>query len=234
MIHLNLLFILILLTLLARYLVFDAFEPEIFAMTFLFPIASIILLVVCKRFAVKEREYQPDGITGWSFYNVQKMLLIQKPLFKGTEKRGYIDRYFEKKWQYAVSDIFGSNWYLSMKVQIDGDAFEVRWYRQKWFTQQERWRIYKNDEHVGEARTLINLKNTAKLKEALEVRFGEQSYISSASTVTSTINLTHNEESVGSLKRNHLVSGIQVIDTKEDKPEYILALILHSYYFKSK
>ncbi|MFC4403762.1 hypothetical protein [Gracilibacillus xinjiangensis] len=234
MIHLNLLFILLLITLLARYIVNEAFEPEIFAMTFLFPVAALVLYVIGKRFEVRERNYQPDGIAGWSFYNIQKLFMIRKPLFKEKEKRGYIKRYFQQKWQYIIADIFGSHWYLSLEILIDEDLYDMRWYREKWFTQQDRWKIYKNGELVGDARTLINWKNTTKLKEVLEYRFDEQSYKSAASTVTSTISLTHGDQVAGSLKRNHLMSGIQVIDTQEDRPECIVALILHSYYFKGK
>jgi hypothetical protein len=37
------------------------------------------------------------------------------------------------------------------------------------------------------------------------------------------------------LKRHHLLSSVKVIDFREDSsPEAIVALILHSYFFKNK
>lgn len=234
MIELILLFVSLLLTALVRYLVFGAFEPLSFAMIFLFPVAVLVIFIISKRFADKERSYQPKDIAGWSFYNIQKSLIIQKPLFKGKDQRGYVKRYFPQKWQYAFGDIFGFNWYLSLEIQIDQDIYDVRWYREKWFTNQDQWKIYKNGKQIGEADTLINLKTTTKLKEAIKYRFYDTSYISSASTVTSTISLTQNEELLGILKRNHIMSNVQVIDIQENRLEYIVALIVHSYYFKNK
>ncbi len=234
MIELNLLFVLLLLTALARYLVFDAFEPLMFAMIFLLPITSLVIFLVSKRFAEKERSYQPKDIEEWSLYNLQKTLMIQKPLFKGDVQRGYVKRYFPKKWNYVLGDIFGFNWYLSLEIQIDKDIYDVHWYREKWFRQQDQWRIYKNGEQIGEARTLINLKNAVKLKEAIQFRFYEKTYISSATTVKSIISLTQDEQVIGTLKPNHIISNVQVIDVQEHQPEYIVALIIHSYYFKNR
>lgn len=234
MIELNLLFVLLLLTVLARYIVFGAFEPLTFAIIFLFPVAALAIFIISKRFADKERSYQPKDITDWSFYNIQKSLMIQKPLFKGKDQKGYVKRYFPQKWQYAFGDVFGYNWYLSLEIQIDQDIYDVRWYREKWFTQQDQWKIYKNGEQIGEAQTMINLKNTAKLKEVIKYVFDDTSYISSASTVTPTISLTQNKELLGTIKRNHIISGVQGIKVEENHPEYLVALIVHSYYFKNR
>ena len=109
-------------------------------------------------------------------------------------------RYFPQKWQYAFGDIFGFNWYLCLEIQIGQERYDVRWYREKWFTNQDQWRIYKNGERIGEARTRINLKNMTKLKEAIEYRFYDTSYLSSATTVTSTISLTQNVRGTWDIK----------------------------------
>ena len=234
MIILNLFFVVLLLTALARYIVFDAFDPLMFAIIFLLPVVSVVISLISQRLAAKERSYQPKNIDGWSFYNIQKSLMNQKPLFKGEELRGYVKRYFPKKWQYFIGDIFGFNWYLSLEIQINKDIYDVQWYREKWFSQQDQWIIYKNGERIGEARTLINLKNAAKLKEAIQFNFYDKLYKSSAITVTSGISLTQGEKLIGTLKPNHIISNVQVIDVQENQPEYIVALIIHSFYFKSK
>ena len=234
MIQLNLIFILLLLATLARYIIFDAFEPAMFAMIFLLPVAAIVVYIMSKKFAEKERCYQPKNIEEWSFSNRQISLLNEKPLFKGEERRGYVKRYFTKKGQYVFADIFGSSWYLSLEVQMDEDIYDVRCVREKWLTNQDRWIIYKNGEQIGEARTLINLKNMTKLKEAIEFTFQDNCYISSATTITPIISLTQDEVLLGTMKRSHIVSTVQVIDVKEDYPEYIIALILHAFYFKNK
>ncbi len=234
MIQLNMIFVLLVLATLARYIIFDAFDPIMFALIFSFPIAALGIYILSKDFAHKERSYTPENITEWSFSNRQTSLLIKKPLFKGNEKSGYVKRYFAKRGQYAFADIFGSSWYLSLEIQIDQDIYDIRCDREKWLTRQERWKVYKNGEQIGEAHTLINLKNMTKLKEAIMFTFQDQTYISSAATITPTISLRQGEEQLGTMKRNHVVSTVQVIDVKEDRPEYIIALIVHSYYFKNK
>ena len=234
MIQLNLLFVLLLFATLARYIIFDAFEPAMFAMIFLLPAASVFVYILSKNFAEKERCYEPKDIAQWSFSNKQTSLLNKKPLFKGQQRRGYVKRYFANKGQYVFADIFGSSWHLSLEVQIDQDLYDVRSVHDKWLTKQDRWEIYKNGERIGEARTLINLKNMTKLKEAIEFTFEEDCYISSAQSITPTISLMQDDKLLGTMKRNHIVSTVQVIDVKEDQPEYIVALIVHAFFFKNK
>lgn len=59
-IELNLLFVLLLLTAFFRYLVFGAFEPRSFAMIFLLPVTALVLFLISKKFADKERSFQPS------------------------------------------------------------------------------------------------------------------------------------------------------------------------------
>jgi hypothetical protein len=234
MFELLFMFVLSVLGTVARYIAFGAFDPLMALIILLFPVGSLAIYLISKKLAEKERAYQPKGgLEGWSFYNIQKSLQIRKPLFKGKVSRGYVKRYFPQKWKYIFGDIFGFNWYLNLEIEIDGELYDVRWYRSRWISQQDHWRIHKNGKQIGEAQTLINLKNTVNLKEAILYRFGDTSYQSSATTVTSNISLTHDNKVVGTMKRNHIVSNVQVIDVPEDKTEYIVALILHSYYFKN-
>ena len=79
MIQLNLLFVLLLFATLARYIIFDAFEPAMFAMIFLLPAASVFVYILSKNFAEKERCYEPKDIAHWSFSNKQTSLLNKKP-----------------------------------------------------------------------------------------------------------------------------------------------------------
>ena len=85
------------------------FEPLMFAIILLLPVGSLAIYLFSKSFAEKERAYQPKNIEGWSFYNIQKSLPVQKPFFKGKVRRGYIKRYFQQKWKYIFGDLFGFN-----------------------------------------------------------------------------------------------------------------------------
>lgn len=227
------LFFLLQLTLLARYLVFDAFEPLTYVATFLVPIFGFLVRFISKKLTCKEEKYQPSGISYWSFYHIQKSILNSKPLFKGNERRGYIKRYFEKKWQHVVADIFGFNSYLSLEIKIDENSFVIRWNPIKRLSQQEYWKIYKNGEEIGEARTLINVKNTVKLTEVMEFTFEDKTLTTSATTVTSAISLCNQSKEVGTMKRNHLISNVDVLDVQDDCLEYLIALITHEFYFKN-
>ena len=234
MIELIVLFILALIALLARYVVYGEFELLSLAVVCLMPLTALVIFIISKKFANKERAYQPDDLTEWSFYQLQKSLMIEKPLFKGNEQRGSVKRYFPEKWKYILADIFGTDSYLSLKIKVDEDLYDVRWQRGKLFPQQDRWKVYKNGEPIGKAETLITLKNSTKLKEVIKFEFPDTSFTTSAITVNSAISLTCDGAQMGTLKRKHLISGMQVFDVQEDRPEYIIALIIHSYYFKNK
>ena len=105
MIELLFLFVLLLLTVLARFLVFGAFEPLSFALIFLLPVSALAIFMISKRLSEKERSYQPKDTTGWSFCNIQKSLIIQKPLFKGKRAERICETVFSTEmaicfWRY--------------------------------------------------------------------------------------------------------------------------------------
>lgn len=227
-----LLFFLLQLTLFARYLAFGAFEPITYASTFLLLIVACIIPFISKKLVHKETNYQPTNISGWSFYLRQKSILNRKPIFKENEQRGYIQRFFEKKWQHVVADIIGFNLYVALKIQLDENSYVVRWNPKNRLSQQEYWEIYKNGEKIGEAQTLINMKNTVKLKEVIEFTFEDKTFTSSATTVSSAISVCNENEVVGKMKRNHLISNVHVLDVQGDCPEYLIALITHAYNFE--
>ncbi|MEK4198045.1 hypothetical protein [Cytobacillus sp. FSL K6-0265] len=232
MVKLNLLFVLLSLILFVRFMMFGAFNPWHAATIFLFPATAFVIYLVSKWMARKEATYQPPNHECWSFYFLQRTFLNKKQLFKGEGKRGSIQQYFTKKWQYFVSDFFDLRWYLSLRIYIGGDSFDVRWKRSRRFSQQEQWLIYKNGVVIGKANTGINVKNMAKLKEVIIFELGEETWTTSALTVTSSISLMKDNRQEGVLRRNHLISNVQAINVTDDRSEYIMSLILHSYYFK--
>ncbi|MEK3856350.1 hypothetical protein [Cytobacillus sp. FSL H8-0458] len=90
-----------------------------------------------------------------------------------------------------------------------------------------------NGTQIGEAHTVITLKNAAKLKEAIEYRLHDVSYISSASSVMSAITLSGESAVLGRLKQSHIISGVQEINVEDNNHDYLVALIIHSFYFKN-
>ena len=226
-------FILVQLAILARYLVYDAFDAIFYVSTYLFLIATVFLYFVSKRFVKKELAYTPNNIASWSFLNRQRIFTNEKPLYKGDVKRGSIQRKFPKKWQYIAADIFGTNFFLALTIKIDENIFELTPFSEKLFSNQSYWTIYKNGQKIGSAKTVIDLKNTAKLKEVIELQISDEIYSTAASTVTSQISLVHNNQHIGEMKRNHLISNVNIIDLNYNSPDRIIALILHAYYFKN-
>lgn len=228
MVKLNVLFVLLLLIV----LMVGEFNLWNVAVLCLFPTAAIILYLVSKWMTAKEASYQPLKKENWSFFYLQRTYLNKKLLFKGEENRGSIQQYFKQKWQYVVSDFFDLRLYLSLRIYIGDDCFDVRWERRKGFSQQEHWVIYKNDVVIGKAYTALNVKNMSKLKEEIIFELGEAIWATSARTVTSTVSLMTNNKQEGELRRNHLVSNVHSINVTGDRPEYIVSLILHFFYFK--
>lgn len=225
-------FLFVQLAILARYFVYGVFDPILYGSTFLFLFGAVVVYVVSKTFVKKELAYTPKETATWSFLNLQHTFNVEKPLFKGDIKRGYIQQIFQKKWQYLMADIIGSTFFLTLKVIIDEHKFEIKPTKGKWFSNQSYWTIYKNGQEIGSAKTVVDLKNTAKLKEVIEIHVNEQIYSTAANTITSQITLLHNNQQIGEMKRNHLISNVHTIDVEEDSPEKILALILHAFHFK--
>lgn len=233
MFKLIIMFILVQLAILARYLVYDAFDAISYVSTYLFLVAAVLLYFVSKRYVKKELAYTPNNIASWSFLNRQRIFTNEKPLYKGDVKRGSIQRKFLKKWQYIVADFFGATFFLALTVKIDDNIFELTPFSKKLLSNQSYWTINKNGQQIGSAKTVVDLKNTAKLKEVIEFQIGEDIYSTAASTVTSQISVLHNNQKIGEMKRGHLISNVNVIDVHDDSPEKIIALILHAFYFKN-
>ncbi|WP_042477622.1 tubby C-terminal domain-like protein [Bacillus ndiopicus] len=234
MYHLILLFILLQLAIFARFLIYGLFSVTAFASTFLFLTAALFIWLFSKKLIHKEQNYKPNNITSWSYYERQTTILSKKPLFKGDLKLGYIRRYFEKKWQHIVSDILGSNWYLALEVQINEENYLIRWNSKNRLLIQEHWTIYKNGMEIGRAHTLNTMKNTVKLKEVIEFTIEGKTFTTSAASMSSAITLQDKQSTLGTMKRNHIISNVHLLDAQEDCSEYLVALITHAYYFKRK
>ena len=230
-------FVLIQITLLARYLIKGEFEPGYYAFTYVFLILPIVLYFFGKHYAKKELHYTPQNIEDWSFYNRQSVFLNEKPLFKGNEKRGSIQRYFDKKWQYFIWRITDQNYFLSLKIWIDHDEYNVKSNTKKLLSSQDYWQIYKNGVQIGSAKTVVDLKNTAKLKEVIELQIGDKIYSTAASTVVSSIKLFDGQNQIGQLSHgsdlSNLIKNVKVLKVQDDTPEKIIALLIHAFYFKN-
>lgn len=237
MIKLIVLFILSQLVLLARYLIKGEFEPVTYGMTYLFLSAAILLYILGKHFIHKEESYIPSNIDDWSFYLRQNVFSNEKPLFKGDVKRGSFQRYFDKKLHYIVNKLIGDSFFLSFKLKIDENEYDIKSYNEKLFSNQSYWHIYKNGKQIGKAKTAVNLKNTVKLTEVIEAHFEDKTYSTAASTVTSSITLYEGNTQVGRYGRgndlSHLVKNIKVMQVQDDSPEQLMTLLIHALYFKN-
>ena len=237
MIYSLVVFVLVQLALLLRYIVKDEFDTSDFALSFAFLALPILIYILGKFFAKKEESYMPENIIHWSFYTQQKAFKNQKPIFKGQQQRGYFQRYALTKPQYFINELLGDTFYLSFKVVIDGDEYDVQSYSKKRISNQCYWHILKNGAHIGQARTVVDMKNTMKLTEVIEAQIGDVTYTTNASTVTSSISLLQNGVQIGQYGRgeqlSHLVKNIKVIQLHDDDPVQLVTLLIHAFYFKN-
>ncbi len=227
------LFVLLILTAIARFIVYGTFETSVLAMIFLIPVFVLIMWTMAKQLAKKERAYEPSQINDWSFLHTQNVFRIEKPLFKGLENKGYIKRYFQNNSQYVLSEIFGSQWYLSLEVEIEGILYDIRWYQEKQSFKQDSWKIYKNGLQIGEAKTANPIKNSASSKETIIYHMEDKQFKSKASSIGKTVSLFQEEQLVGTASPHYAVNNVQVIELKVEEPLYIVGLVLHSYYFQN-
>ncbi|MBV6684678.1 hypothetical protein KV679_13240 [Bacillus sp. JRC01] len=232
MIQLLFYFVMVMIVALFRYLLFDAVDPELLGAALLFPVGALVLYVLTKHFQKKEQAYVPKDVKGWSFYHLQRSFAVPKPLFEGDQKRGYLKRYYESKGRFIIGEMVSSNWYVSMEIKVDGDLYQVKWYRERWFSMKEQWEIVRNGELIGQAETLANSKGIGKRKEVIEFRIGERTLQTITNPVTSTISVHSGDAAIGTLKRNHIVSNVSAMEVRNRDHEAMVALILHHFYFK--
>lgn len=233
MYKLIILFILVQFAILARYIVFGAFDIGNYLVTYLLLVAAAFIYFYSKHLIKKEASYEPTNIASWSFLTRQRTFTIEKPLYKGDVKRGSIQRKFLKKWQYIVADFFDASFFLALTIKVDDHIFEIIPVKEKLFSNQSYWAVYKDGQKIGAAKTIIDLKNTAKLKEVIEFKVNGEIYSTEASTITSSISLMHNNQRIGEMKRHHLFSDVNVMDIHDDSFDKMIPLILHAYHFKN-
>ena len=231
MIYLLLFFVFMQLTVLARYIVYGAFEPMTYASTYLLIVAAFCIFMFSKRAAKKEAQFQPEGIAGWSCLIKQRSFANEKPLFFAEQQRGTIQRVFQKRWHAVIADTFGESFFLALRIVIDNNVWDITPVRTRKINNQQ-WHIVCNGVHVGEATTLINWQHTKKLTEAMALHLHNDTYTSTASTLQSTISLQHEDAVIGYVKRHHYFSQISVIDVPIDAQEAVICALLHLYTFK--
>lgn len=232
MLYFLLFFVLTQLALAARYIVYGAFEPLTYASTFLLPIAALATYVFSKRAQQQELTFTPPNVDSWSFLLKQHTFTNEKPLFYRNERRGYVQRYFQSRFEYILANIVGQTFFVSLRVQIDNDTWTMIPEKTKLLAANSSWRLYKNDELVGQAKTVITWAQTKKLEEKMELALLGETYVTSASTVTSTITLLHNDTTIGMSKRHHLLSNIHIIEADESTYGALLCALLHIHHFK--
>lgn len=127
--------------------------------------------------------------------------------------------------------------FFSLKIRIDHDEFNIISKTQKLLSTQDYWQIYKNVVQIGTAKTVVDLKNTAKLKEVIELQIGDKIYSTAASTVVSSIKLFDGHNQIGQLSHgsdlSNLIKNVKVLKVQDDTPKKIIALLIHAFYFKN-
>lgn len=233
MIYLLLFFCLTQLALAARYVVYGAFEPWTYASTYLLIVAALFVYMRSKHVQQQEVHYVPPPVDGWSFLVKQHTFTNEKPLFFADERRGTIQRIFQKRWHYVVADTFGESFFLCLRVVIDDDVWCIQPVK-KWALHDQHWHITCNDVPIAEAKTMINWQNTKKLTEMIVLQTAQHTYQSTASTLRETITLTKDDAQIGHVRRHHLLSSIHVFELPAHEREALLCALLHLYTFKQR
>ncbi|MCT2344653.1 tubby C-terminal domain-like protein [Niallia taxi] len=234
MIHLNFIFLLILIGTFLRFLVYGEFDASSIVLASLFPITSVLMYIAASYLAKKEQAYSPKYDDSWSFYVLQKLLHTPKPLFKGKEKKGVYKRYYVKGWHWLIDSLMEgkSPMYYSFYLTIDDHNYKVEWKRDKIFSNNDKWVIYKDGEYFGEAATDFRLKNAVQLKECVKATFGREELLVTSKTIKGEAVLQCNDKVVGTIKRSSLVSSSHIISIDENSDTYILVLVLFRMYYK--
>lgn len=228
------LFLLIIFGTASRYFMYGQFDVTSILIALLLPVSAVVMYTIARILSKKEQAYLPDKDENWSIYVLQKVLHTPKPLFKGREKKGVYQRYYVKRWHKLIdSCIEGKTpWYLSFRLRIGDNVYNVEWERDRFLSNNENWVVYKNGEIFGKAATVFTMKHAVHLKEYIKGKFGEEEFTITSQTIKGVAKLQWNGRMAGSIKRNNLISGVHTITTNDDKETVILALMLFKMYYK--
>jgi len=235
MLYFYFLFLLIIFGTAARYFIYGKFDVTSILIASLLPISAVVMYVIARMLSKKEQAYLPKQDENWSIYVLQKVLHTSKPLFKGSEKKGAYQRYYVKRWHKLIDSCMEGKtpWYLSFRLRIGDNEYNVEWERDRFLSNNENWIVYKNGELFGKAATVYSLDNAVRLKEYIKGTLGEEEFTITSQTIKSEAKLQWNGRFSGSIKRNNLISGIHTITTNDDKDTDILTLLLFDMYYKS-
>ncbi|TRZ37823.1 hypothetical protein CEQ21_20560 [Niallia circulans] len=234
MIHLNFIFLLILIGTCLRYLIYGEFDASSIVLASLFPITSVFMYIAASHLAKKEQAYIPKTHDNWSFYVLQKLLHKPKPLFKGKESIGVYKRFYVKGWHRVIDSLLEGKapMYYSFFLTIGEHNYKVEWQRNKFFSNNDNWVIYKDGKYFGKAATVFHLKNAVQLKECIKATFDNTELVATSRTIKGEAVLQCDDKVVGTIKRSSLVSSAHILYMDEDLDIYILVLLLFRMYYK--
>lgn len=223
-----------------RYLVMDEFEINQLLLLLVFPVASVLVLVIMKWQYNKDRDFQPpSGGENRVTRLGDRISATPKQMYRGDVHIGTYRRFYHKWWKRIVADVANANagaWYLNLSFSLsNGDHIQFIGINENKIRGNNGWVIWQNDRETGTIRTDFTMKKVAGLNESLYLEYGDDFYSFQSFGAGSKNNIYHHDtlvatgEKAGAMK---LVYEFMLVADSDDAEMLFMVYILFNYQFR--
>ncbi|UFT98315.1 hypothetical protein KO561_14040 [Radiobacillus kanasensis] len=222
--------------LLLRFLIKGEFELDQLLLLFLFPVASVVILLIKNNQIKKDAQFQPNG----DAYDIQTRMAerfstSKKVATKGDTILGNYHRFHKKGWHKLLTNIMDSpgKFYINFEFNFPS-RFKFVEVKEHAIIGNSKWEVYEDDRLTGTIETDYSVKNATNLKEKLILQYGEDTYIFHSFGVGSETKVEHDQLEVArGTRKKGAVYGLTVTEAYKDHESLLFAVfILFNYVFE--
>ena len=223
-----------------RFIFLGVFDLKQILLLSMFPIGAALIFFIQKWLAKRDTTYIPlNEVKGEWNTTIYNRLAGRKMVYKGQKKVGEYKRFYFKWWQKIVNDVLEGNgtWYLNLSfISPDEEKIDIVETKNELFKAYQEWEVRRDGFIRGKIKTDYSIKNSVKLKEALILELGEESYYYQSYKIGSEIHVLQDGKVIASGKRSGFFSSTYHFHLQEEKEEHevflVLTYVLFHYVYK--
>lgn len=222
-----------------RYITFGEFEMNQLFLLLVFPVASVLILLIMKWQYNKDRDFKPKLNEKYMVTRLgDRVSTTTKQLYTKKELIGSYHRFYNSRWKRVVADIMDhpGQWYLNLSFSLlNGEQVVFKGKNENNIRGNNEWVIHRNNKEIGTVRTDHSLKNAAKLNESLYLEFAGHTYHYKSFGIGSKTEVYIDDFSVAEGKRTKTGDSVYefVVNFghKEEAELLFMVYILFNYQF---
>lgn len=224
-----------------RFVIWEKFEWDQVWILFLFPIAAVTVWFIRKWMLKRDLTYKPTQANSvWSTSIGERYSTGTKLLYKGSQQKAVYRRFYPNRRQHIFNEIIEGDgrWYMNLSFDFE-DSRNVSFVQQRQKNKlrlNDTWNIFQDNERIGQVKTNYSLKSAATLQEGLILDINSEEYRFKSFGIGSHTELSRNGTVIGKGKRSDLLRSqyhFEVIEGHEGLESiFAMTYILFNYIHK--